>query len=390
MVTPNEIKDQCLKWWKDVLISTIDEIEPFPREITRLGKISSKDILSKLSDYKSSIQLLRDNSKEYKGYGYRVILGERQFEKIGRQLVPEKISIETLEDYLKLISKQKEYSHFLANFSLIKLVLPRLVEWIKSNPLRLIEHNTWEDTLKVCKYFIQNPCPDLYIRQLPIEVHTKYIQANKPLIQSLLEFLIPGAINYDENKFELRFNLKYAEPLIRIRFLDGEVSPLSGVSDMSLPLSEFSTFNLVCKKVLVTENLMNFLTLPQLPQTVAIWSGGGFSVSYLKNIGWLDDKQFYYWGDIDAQGFQILNQFRTYFTNAVALMMDQETLDSFGHSKGERCANQNLHMLTNKEQQLYQYLRENDIRLEQEKITQSYAESKIYSILKDKEGVFEN
>jgi hypothetical protein len=384
MVTPSEIKDQCLKWWKDVLTSTIDGINLFPKEITRIGKISSKDILNKLSDYKNSIQSLRDNSKEFKGYGYRVILAERQFEKIGRQLVPEKISIETLEDYLKLISKQKEYNQFVGNLSLIRSVIPTLVEWIQSNPLKLIEHDTWEDTLKVCKYFIQNPQPNLYIRQLPIEVHTKYIQANKPLIHSLLEFLIPNNINREIGNFELRFNLRYAEPLIRIRFLDKEISPLSKVNDLSLPLSEFSDFELSCDKVLVTENLMNFLTLPSVPKTIAIWSGGGFSVSYLKEIKWLSDKNFYYWGDIDAQGFQILNQFRTYFPNTVSLMMDEVTLSCFGAGNGVQCSNQNLNALTVEEYKLYEHLRKNNLRLEQEKIAQAYAEDKIYSIVQGK------
>ena len=381
MVTPSEIKDQCLKWWKDVLTSTIDGIDLFPKEITRIGKISSKDILTKLSDYKSSIQSLRDNSKEFKSYGYMVILVERQFEKIGRQLVPEKISIETLEDYLKLISKQKEFNRFLGNLSLIRSEIPSLVEWIKNNPSKLIEHDTWNDTLKVCKYFVRNPQPNLYIRQLPIEVHTKYIQANRPLIQSLLEFLIPNNINREMGNFELRFNLKYAEPLIRIRFLDKEISPLSKVSDLSLPLSEFTDFELSCDKVLVTENLMNFLTLPSVPKTIAIWSGGGFSVSYLKEIKWLSDKNFYYWGDIDAQGFQILNQFRTYFPNTVSVMMDEEALSCFGAVDGVSCPNQNLKTLTDKEHKLYEHLRKNNLRLEQEKITQAYAEDKIYSIV---------
>src|SRR5205085_1865511 len=113
-----------------------------------------------------------------------------------------------------------------------------------------------------------------------------------------------------ESRFELRFNLKYAEPLIRVRFLDNNISPISGVSDISLPLSEFSSFECNCSKVFVTENLMNFLTLPKLEKTIAIWSGGGFSVSNLKDVEWLKNKQFYYWGDVDAQGFQILHQFR--------------------------------------------------------------------------------
>jgi len=377
MVTPSEIKDQCLKWWKEVLTSTIDGIDLFPKEITRIGKISSKDILTKLGDYLSTIHSLRDNSKEFKGYGYKVILIERQFEKIGRQLVPEKISIETLEDYLRLISKQREYNQFLGNLSLIRSEMPRLVEWIKSNPLKLIEHDTWVDTLKVCKYFIRNPQPNLYIRQLPIEVHTKYIQTNRPLIQSLLEFLTPNSINRSEANFELRFNLRCAEPLIRTRFLDQHISPIVGVTDMSLTLSEFSNIEFQCNKVLVTENLMNFLTLPSLTKTIAIWSGGGFSVSYLKGIKWLAGKSFYYWGDIDAQGFQILNQFRTYFSSTKAIMMDEETLNRFLPGSGVPCAKQNLPLLTAEEFRLYQQLRESNLRLEQEKISQTYAEDKI-------------
>lgn len=381
MVTPSEIKDQCLKWWKDFLVSTVDGHDLFPKEITRIGKINSKDILAKLSDHKNSIQLLRDNSKEYKGFGYRVILVEKQFDKIGRQLIPERISIENKQDYLKLISKEKDYSRFLANLSLIRSELPELIEWIKSNPLKLVDHETWADTIKVCKYFICNPKPNLYIRQLPIEVHTKYIQTNKSLIQSLLEFLIPNCVNLSETNFEHRFNLRCAEPLIRTRFLDQHISPISGISDISLPLSEFAGLEFPCKNVLVTENLMNFLTLPSLSETIAIWSGGGFNISYLKKIRWLADKSFYYWGDIDAQGFQILNQFRTYFPITKAVMMDEETLNLFPSGNGVQCSNQYLPMLTVEEQRLYQYLRENNIRLEQEKITQSYAEEKVFSIV---------
>lgn len=387
MITPNEIKDQCLKWWKEVLISAVDDNNIFPKEITRIGKIGSKDILTKLGEYKSSIQLLRDNAKESKGYGYDVVIVERQFEKIGKQQVPDKIVVETIEDYLKLISKEKEYNRFTLNLKLIKSELPSLVDWIKRNPLKLIEHNSWKDTLKVCHYFIHNPQPDLYIRQLQIDVHTKYIQEHKSVIQSLLEFLIPESVNHSDSRFELRFNLKYAEPLIRIRFLDKDVSPLAHVYDISLPLTEFSNLDVKCKNVLVTENVMNFLTLPSLAHTVAIWSGGGFNVSYLKGIKWLTTKQFYYWGDIDAQGFQILNQFRTYFSNTIALMMDQDTFYHFSYGEGEPCTKQKLQMLTEEEHKLYQHLRVNNLRLEQEKITQSYSEKKIWSIVNQKETI---
>ena len=126
---------------------------------------------------------------------------------------------------------------------------------------------------------------------------------------------------------------------------------------------------------------MNFLTLPHLPNTIAIWSGGGFNVSYLKEIDWLKSKQFYYWGDIDAQGFQILNQFRTYFPNTIAVMMGEETLSCFKSGEGEPAANQTLQHLTESETKLYNHLRQNNIRLEQEKITQAFAENKIKKLV---------
>jgi len=192
-----------------------------------------------------------------------------------------------------------------------------------------------------------------------------------------LEFLIPEHINKDEQKFELRFNLKYSEHLIRIRFLDKALSPLENATDISLTVSEFNNFHSHCDNIFVAENLMNFLTLPYLTKTIAIWSGGGFNVSHLKGIEWLKNKQFYYWGDIDAHGFQILNQFRTYFSNTIAVMMDEETLSSFTSASGQPATNQNLQRLTESEFKLYNHLRQNNIRLEQEKITQTFADEKI-------------
>ncbi len=380
MITPKDIKEHCIKWWKEILLSSVDSAPCFPREINRIGKVGSKDILSKLSVYKESIELLQNNSKAIKKHGYSLILSEKLFDKIGRQSVPEKISIDSIEDYLKITDKEKEYNVFLKNLSLIKTELPRLIEWVKLNPTKLVEHNTWADTLKVCQLFLETPLPNMYIRQLPIDIHTKYILENKSIIQPLLDFLIPEYLNRDETKFELRYNLKYSEPLIRIRFLDTFLSPINNATDISLTLSEFRNIKTDCVNIFVAENIMNFLTLPYLSKTIAIWSGGGFSVSYLRDIDWIKSKQFFYWGDLDAQGFQILNQFRRYFQNTVAVMMDKETLSSFKSASGTPASNQNLQQLTDKELKLYNYLRQNNIRLEQEKITQTFAEKSIYEL----------
>ena len=107
MITPKEIQQQCLNWWKDVLIAHIERMNYFPKEINRIGKITAKDLLEKLPEYQKSIALLRAHSKSNKRHGYCVVEIERTFEKIGKQSVPEKIIIETLDDYLKITKKEE-------------------------------------------------------------------------------------------------------------------------------------------------------------------------------------------------------------------------------------------------------------------------------------------
>ena len=387
MITPKEIQEQCLKWWKDVLLSFVDSFPYFPKDINIIGKVSSKDILDKLPEYKQSIELLKNNSKEKKKVGYNLVLADRQFNKIGKQPVPEKVSIDSIGDYLRVTGKEKEYQTFLKNHSLIQKELPLLNEWIKANPIKLIEHDKWLDNLKVCKYFLNTPKPNLYIRQLPIDIHTKYIWENKSIIASLLNFLIPGEIDKNERDFEKRFHLLSKEQLIRIRFLDKSKSPLQNITDISFTEKELKHYNFTIKNVFITENIMNFLTLPELKNTIAIWSGGGFNISYLKNIEWLKDKQFYYWGDIDAQGFQILNQCRNYFPDTVSVMMDEDTLNSFRCGEGKPATNQNLERLSERELKLYNHLRQNNIRLEQEKITQAFAEERINNLFNNEHNL---
>lgn len=111
------------------------------------------------------------------------------------------------------------------------------------------------------------------------------------------------------------------------------------------------------------------------------WTNAGFLRKYPGK--WLKNKQFYYWGDIDAQGFQILNQCRNYFPNTVAVMMDEPTLNSFRFGEGKPATNQNLERLSESELKLYNHLRQHNIRLEQEKITQTFAEDRINKLLQE-------
>lgn len=383
MITPQEIKKQCLNWWKDFLVSEIKAEPFFPKEITRIGKITSKDILLKLDAHKTALTELQKSATQW---GFTLEMQEKNFEKIGYQSIPNRILIPSVDVYLRIIRRREEMNVFTRNWQFIYREMPQLTEWCQRNPNRLINHDTWKDTLNVCRYFMSHPRPELYIRELPIDIHTKYIEENKDLLRSLLDVLLPSsAISPEEKTFEGRYGLKSAEPLIRIRFLDEAIAPVVNWTDISLPLSVFRQLECSCQRLFVTENKMNFLTLPPLSKSIAVWSGGGFNISYLKEIPWLSDVQSYYWGDLDAQGLQILNQFRSYYPSATSFLMNWDAFNTYRHliKDGTPAPIQLLPRLSEDEQSLYRYLQENNFRLEQERIPQKDVVRMLKQLLKE-------
>ena len=90
MITPQEIKKQCLNWWRELLLSVMAGEEFFPRAITRIGKITAKDILLKLTEHKAAIAELQKGAVTY---GYSIEMSEKNFDKIGFQTIPSSIVI---------------------------------------------------------------------------------------------------------------------------------------------------------------------------------------------------------------------------------------------------------------------------------------------------------
>ncbi len=379
MISPEEIKRQALKWWIPLLKSRILSEVFFPRTISRIGKTNSGDLTDNFEQRKIEIEALYRNSKNNIGIGYRVVTKEQRMRRMGIHELPDSIEFETLEDYLHVTGLGKDWALFNVNYSKLIERLPVLKDWIFNHTDWLTEKRIdWENVLKVCHFFLENPRPDLYIRQLPIKIHTKFIEENQALIQSLLDYLIPDhKRDARENRFAERYYLRYDEPLVRIRVLDNSLQSNLGFTDLSIPVREFAQLSLPVTKVLVTENKMNFLTLPSLSSAIAVWSGGGFKIATLRNIAWLHEKKILYWGDIDEHGFQILHQLRTYYPHAESIMMDKKTFEQFKEFAvpGSKSKAEKLELLHEEEKRLLEELKiSQKNRLEQERISQEYVE----------------
>lgn len=368
MITPVEIKKKAANKYKTYLQSIV-EGELFSPIVIVGDKKPNEDTVK----FEKELTELISCSREKKGYGYTIVYQTVKTKIHGTQDIPISISFQTEFDYLKYINKEKDTEKFKKNLSIIISSFPELNNWIYNNPVKVID-NDWENLLKVCSYFKTTPKPHLYIRELPIQVNTKFIEENAGIIRELLDIIIADYINIEEKKFELRFNLKYDEPLVRFRILDESISQnlFRSVNDISIPINEFQHLSLPIKTVFVVENKINMLTFPIKRDSIVIW-GHGFGVDIMKNVEWLKTKKIYYWGDFDVHGFQILSEIRTHFKLVESFIMDRHTFDLF--YQGDKGAETNVEKdlcLTSEENDMFEYLKENNYRLEQEKIPHDY------------------
>ena len=380
MITPTEIRKKAENKYLTFLRS-VTERQAFEPIVIVGNKKPNDDTVQ----FEKELTELIAHSKEKKGYGYSIEYQKVKTRKHGEQDIPVSISFLTEQDFLKYIGKEQDTAGFRKDVERILSAFPELVEWVCRFPNKVLDnHRVWDDVLKVCIYFKDNPKPQLYIRELPIQVDTKFIERNKGIIKELLDIIIAKSVNPDETRFETRFNLRHDEPVVRFRVLDKTLSQalFSGIDDMSIPISKFRETEIPVETVYIVENKMNMLTFPPIHKSIVVW-GHGFGVDLLKDVMWLRSKKILYWGDLDVHGFQILSELRSHFSQVESFLMDRETFNRFYEDGiGAETNVEKVLLLTPEEKEMFDFLRGGNYRLEQEKIPFEYASSKIPIIKK--------
>ena len=215
------------------------------------------------------------------------------------------------------------------------------------------------------------------MRQLEIpNVHTKFIESRKGLLSELLDLVLAAdaidAAASGTRQFEARYGLLAKPALVRFRVLD-PLQQIGPLSDIATPTAQFARLDLPAKRVFITENEVNGLAFPPIPESIVIF-GLGYGLERLGDIPWLRSRTVYYWGDIDTHGFAILDRLRFGVPHAQSFLMDRETLmvhrDMW--AKEESVHDGLVERLTPAERGLYDDLKTNrlgvGVRLEQERI----------------------
>lgn len=387
MISVEQLKKKANTLYFTFLLSYIEGENIFPKSIP-----SDKKIPDNFAEYRDSISNLIKNSKNSKGYGYSIVFEKVNTKKYGEQDIVKDIIFIDFIDFLKFIGKYKEFENFKKDLFLIRSSFNDMDKWLKVNIKTVIENaGKWENIIKVCQYFKENPQPNLYIRELPINnIDTKFIENNKECLKKILEYLLEDLVNYEYSDFERRFNLKYHQSMIRVRILDQKLIPENYpmLNDLEIPLSIFEQMNFKCQNVFIVENkhshtnIFNFLTFPQVENSIVIF-GSGYKVEIIAKTGWLRNKNIFYWGDIDIHGFDILSKLRHFLPQTISIMMDFATLNSFNKFivKDDNVFNQLPANLNAEELILFKYISENGLRLEQERINQDYVNNFLNSLI---------
>ena len=385
-----DIRAQVQKLWDrgEILAAGVTGEPLFPRRLP-LKTPTSAEIADRFAEVRAWVDEIRAIPC------CRVELREFRHRLYGANTLPHAVWLDTAGDAAAFIGKQRAVARFAGLLETTRMLEPRLAPWLAKRPLRALELvEEWRRLLAIVAWIEQHPASGLYLRQVDLPgVHSKFIEAHRGVLAELLDLVLhPEAIDATatgSSRFAQRYGFLDKPTLVRFRPLDPRVTLLQSSGfprDITLDAESFARLDPPVSRVFITENEINFLALPRMEESLAIF-GAGYGFAMLEAAEWLKRCRIHYWGDIDTHGFAILNQLRLHFTHVESFLMDRVTLLAFEARWGEeeKQTVRDLAGLNREEQSLYDDLRDNRIRkklrLEQEKIGFGWVESALAGIL---------
>jgi hypothetical protein len=243
--------------------------------------------------------------------------------------------------------------------------LPRLLRtvdgWSDLDFALLIQAGAW---------FRDHDATGLTPRMVPIPgMHAKWLNTRRDLVANLAGLT------------ELPLTTAHP-PRVHLTYLDPGHRAAGGRHHDCVSLGDQVTLPYKPTTVVISENKDTAIAFPPVPAGVAVEGNGQAAAKAAAQLPWLVRAPILaYWGDIDAEGFEILDLFRANGLPAASLLMDQATMNRYGQfgTSHDRHGNpiaprtpRDLAHLTNDERALYDAITGPDWdghrRLEQERI----------------------
>ncbi len=206
-------------------------------------------------------------------------------------------------------------------------------------------------------------------RQVPVEgLHGKWLNTNIELVRHLSQ--------------REHLGLTKRPATIHFSYLDADHLSAAGRRHDSATIGDVASLAYQPTVLIISENKDTAILFPDVEKGIAVQGSGFEGVSTLARMSWVQEcPAVFYWGDIDAAGFEILNRLRANGVRAESILMDRSTFElyqRFGATTDARgnplvCSpRKTLAYLTGPETSMYHDLTDpqwqNVRRIEQERI----------------------
>jgi hypothetical protein len=320
--TPKGLKLTLTKKWDRGHYLSLWAQGEWEPQILPLRVPSSRQLLESYEECRAWVSQWEEAAQSNPGKLNWKTVNHRQ---LGQNQIPVALELDSIIELGQFIGRLPQYETYDAILGLLEEEASWLLPLAKAKPMFfLAETEHLGPYLAILNWLREHPNRDIYLRQLSLPgVHTKFIESH----QRALKILWRDGQDLDGSTagpLDLLWGFKTKPLLVRFLILDPALA-ISGIQDLSIPKADFDRLNPPVDRVLVVENDISALALPELKKTLVIF-GRGYSFDSLKDNPWLKEKEIYYWGDIDTHGFGILGQFRSHFPKCKSILMDQETL----------------------------------------------------------------
>lgn len=380
MITPREIEEKAIRKFKSYLVSVIDGTSIFPLFIVA-NKKGSPDF----SVRHKELEQLIGKSKERLGFGYSLQYKTVNTRKHGIQDEIEAICFNTEEDYIQFLNKQDAIVSYKNQLQWLLQWRPAVKSWLVLSPSSIFDYLLcWKEICSVVDFLIKHDVSGYYLRSLPVPVHTKFISQYQTVIFSLLQHLEPGRFTTEITDTEEILGLRRKPYLFTLRWLDKPMATecSSGMTIFATTVDYLKTIDWPVRQIIFVENETNLYLLPVIKNTLAIFSAGK-ALHLLREIPMLNLSALYYWGDLDEDGFTMLNDIRGLYPQIKSLLMDENTIAFHQHEMDKQPAKYKHRVLTNltdNESRAFNIVSTVNGRIEQEKLKQDYIQQIIQSL----------
>jgi hypothetical protein len=349
---------------------------PFQPIVLRGGK-NKPDTTVTLHE---QIRIFQAFEKKENKKGWTIEWEEWVSKKLGRQQWPAVITVNTADDFLFLLKKEKEALAFNEQLKLLLQWRPAIKDWLANKPALVLDlSSSWPGICAVVDYLLNHDVSHHYLRSIPVPVHTKFIEQHKKVIHAILHYLNNEKFPLPDTDLEEALGLNRKPFLFPVRWLDNNLALryTAGINPLAVSGQYLQQQAWSIERVILVENTTNLYLFPSIPNTLVICSHGK-ALHLLKEIPFLQNTELYYWGDLDEDGFAMLNAIRSYYDHITSLFMDDVTITCHQAEltvKGITYRKRELDLLQPHENRAYQLLLPGNLWLEQEKLHQSYIQA---------------